>query len=42
MKIMWGGLVCFLALAELLVGLPWEVVGTILMVVGYVLYLFDK
>jgi hypothetical protein len=41
-KLMWGGLTCLFSLTYLLPTLPWQLVGALLLVVGYVLYLLDK
>ena len=41
-KLMWGGVTCILSLQFLFAGLPFDLVGYILLSVGYVLYLLDK
>lgn len=40
LKIMWGGMLCIVALSQFVDVL--NLVGAILMSIGYLLYLFDK
>lgn len=41
-KLLWLGVTCILALPILLTGLPWVFFGSIVMVLGLILYLLDK
>lgn len=41
-KLMWGGLTLIVGLSELDYHFPWKLLGGLVMIVGYVLYLLDK
>jgi hypothetical protein len=41
-KLLWTGLALILALSKLWVGLPWDLIGEILMIIGLILFWLDK